>query len=82
MSQCPAKIRPFPNNTELHCEVRHRKDRLTNDHAAVLRNYAYPGSETRISWQDSDRRTFTGDWVECPVQPCVLPANHRGEHAP
>lgn len=35
----------------------------------------------RIHWQEDDRRTFTGEWVECPQQGCVLPAGHPRGHA-
>lgn len=78
--QCPARMRPFPNSVELHCE---RAPHLPDDHTheAVLRDYAYPGSRTTITWYDEDRRTFTGDWIECPHRGCTLPANHRGDHA-
>ena len=77
---CDRKIRPFPGiaPVEITCDGTsgHR-----GSHAGVLRDYAFPGSATVINWQESDRRNFTGDWIECPTQPCVLPANHRGEHA-
>lgn len=79
MRTCPAKIRPFPNDTEVTCDQTtegHRK------HSGVIRDYAYPGSETILTWQDDDRRNFTGDWIECPDHGCTLPAGHRGDHAP
>lgn len=75
---CDARIRPFTNATELRCEA-------TGDHSqhhGVLRDYAYPGSETTISWADTDRRNFRGEWIECPSRGCMLPAGHRGDHAP
>lgn len=86
--RCGARIRPMVpiNSTELRCErpdahveSTHTLDRL---HVSTLRDHAYPGSATVVSWLDDDRRNFTGEWVECPVQPCTLPANHRGNHAP
>lgn len=79
---CDAKIRPFPNPTELTCE---RTDAPHDEHGATLRDYAYPGSETVITWQESDRRTFRGAWRPCETTMaggCVLPADHRGRHVP
>lgn len=79
---CDAKIRPFPNPTEVGCE---RTDGPHDEHRGVLRDYAYPGSETVLTWQESDRRTFRGAWRDCDltsnVLPCILPAGHRGDHA-
>jgi len=78
---CDAKIRPFPDDTELVCE---RPDSRHLVHDAVLRDYAYPGSLTVIDWFDDDRRCFHGDWPGiCSTVPgCVLPDGHRGNHAP
>lgn len=77
---CPARIHPLPNDTIIDCE----EDDAWHEgpHAGVLVDYAYPGSRTTVSWWDTDRRTFTGEWVECPVVSCTLPANHRGRCAP
>lgn len=75
---CDAKIRPFPNDTEMQCE---RDDHSDEWHSADLRDYAYPGSVTKISWAEYDRRTFRGAWTPCPHS-CSLPAGHRGNHAP
>lgn len=71
---CKAKIRPFPDDTELECE----RDEIGHiDHEAVLRDFAYPGSETRFSWLEDDRRTFRGDWPgTCTPPECPLPAGH------
>lgn len=80
---CDAKMRPFPNDTELRCgEVA-----LHAEHRAVLRDYAYPGSETVITWQADDRRNFFGEWARCEDwqgdRPgCTLPAGHHGRCAP
>ena len=74
---CDAKIRPFPNATEVRCEANGPHDQ----HAGAVHDYAYPGSETVITWQESDRRTFRGDWQRCPMTGCVLPAEHHGRHA-
>jgi hypothetical protein len=82
---CDAKIRPFPDATELQCEVLHTVQPVDDaaTHRATLRNYAYPGSMTGISWRENDRRTFRGQWAPCAnrnkhVINCVLPAGHRG----
>lgn len=81
MATCDAKIRPFPNDTELQCEDTFGHP---ESHRAVLRDYAYPGSKTDLVWQEGDRRTFRGDWLSCDESPqsrCILPAGHRGRHA-
>lgn len=79
---CAAKIRPFPNPTEVTCE---RGDERHDEHRAVLRDYAYPGSETVLTWFESDRRNYRGEWSPCPPLSrdgihCVLPAGHSGRH--
>jgi len=74
---CTAKIRPLPNATELVCELPLNHE---NSHYSVLRDYAWPGSHTGISWGEADRRTFRGDWQSCLSVGCVLPAGHRGSH--
>lgn len=75
---CDAKIRPFPDDTELACECTAADH---TEHHSTLRDYAYPGSATSIHWQDEDRRTFRGDWRSCVATDCILPADHRGSHA-
>lgn len=76
MGRCDAKIRPFPNDTELQCDG--ELDTHLN-HEATLRDYAFPGSVTTISWFDLDRRTFRGDWAPCSATAgCVLPHGHHG----
>lgn len=79
MNECDAKIRPFPNDTELQCELRvHERP---NEHQATLRNYAGTGGHSVITWMEADRRTFRGEWARCPERPyCVLPMGHRGNH--
>jgi hypothetical protein len=56
------------------------------EHQATLRDYAYPGSESVVTWLYGDRREFTGDWpgpcTENQPAGCVLPAGHHGRHAP
>lgn len=80
MTDCDARIRPMPNETEIVCE---REDEHT-EHRGTLRDYAGPGSATVIDWQDDDRRTFYGTWPgPCPEDGCVgLPAGHPRGHAP
>lgn len=74
---CDAKIRPFPGDTGLACSRgAHGDDR----HEGVIRNAAYPGSETRITWYESDRRNYHGEWPGAcePLVGCVLPNGHAG----
>jgi hypothetical protein len=75
---CVAKIRPFPGPTVIVCE---NEVEGHTTHAAVLRDYAYPGSETVVSWDEDDRRTFRGEWSPCTSPGCILPLDHRGRHA-
>jgi hypothetical protein len=74
---CDARIRPFPagNDTELICEVEHDEEHTS--HSSVLKDYAYPGASTRISWLENDRRNFHGEWPGKCIG-CVLPLSHRG----
>lgn len=76
---CDAKIRPLPDPTEIRCDGNHEPS--AEGHAGTLRDYAYPGSATLISWHERDRRNFRGDWLECPERGCILPAGHPGNHA-
>jgi hypothetical protein len=84
MAKCTAKIRPFTDGTEVHCED---ENGAHSRHGGTLRDYAYPGSETVIDWYEEDRRTFRGDWSPCPIAvvgvapACILPSGHHGEHA-
>lgn len=77
---CDARIRAFipVNDTEVACD-------LSGDHArhkGILRDYAWPGSETVVEWLEDDRRNFHGEWPgSCPSTGCTLPSGHRGNHA-
>jgi len=77
---CDAGIRPF-FQAEIHCGLTGEHSR----HQGALRDYAYPGSQTIIEWDDMDRRTFRGEYPgPCPgdsFSGCILPLNHRGTHA-
>lgn len=76
---CDARIRPMRpiNETEVLCE---EPDGHVSGHQGTLRDYAYRGSATTMSWLDGDRRTFHGEWPGgCPD--CILPLGHRGGHA-
>lgn len=64
------------SEAEVRCEI---YDAMHITHVGPLRDYASPGSLTEIQWMDDDRRTFRGEFVECP-EDCKLPANHRGDH--
>lgn len=83
---CDAKIRPMrpAAEVEVQCEL------PGDDHAqhsAIIRDYAYEGSQTVIQWLENDRRTFRGTWQQCPnkhrpdMTQCILPNRHRGDHA-
>ena len=80
MEQCEAKIRPFRgvNETELRCALGATPH---DKHQATLTDYAYKGSSTEMSWLDTDRRTFRGEFTTCDQSTCILPAGHSGNHA-
>jgi hypothetical protein len=70
----------MPDGTELRCEL-DVSDPHTM-HRAVLADYAYPGSRTRVDWDEGDRRTFHGEWPGvCDAPGCPLPNGHHGRHA-
>lgn len=75
---CTAQMFPFPTSPLIQCE---REPHADETHEGALRDYAYPGSVTRVTWLDSDRRTFRGEWRRCGLS-CILPAGHRGNHEP
>ena len=75
---CMAKIRPFPNMNIYQCEKQNDSHTV---HETIIRDYAYPGSQTKMIWDESDRRTFRGVWNPCAIPGCVLPENHKGNHA-
>src|SRR5215471_9923787 len=53
----------YPVNTmEVTCSL----DGPHTEHTGMVRDYAYPGSETLVSWEEDDRRTFRGEWRRCP----------------
>lgn len=77
-SRCDARIKPFPDALEIVCE---KPDDGHAMHGGVLRDYAYPGSVTKIDWAETDRRSFHGAWPGlCPEPGCVLPAGHPRGH--
>lgn len=81
--QCDARMRPFPNDTEVRCEKDSNHGGI--EHSGVIKDYAYPGSETRLTWYESDRRTFYGEWPgyceKLEGEQCILPAKHPGRCA-
>ena len=79
MAQCRAKIRPFPDETEIQCIEDDSQPH--SNHAGIVSDYAYPGSKSKLNWNDRDRRTFRGDWTSCDQSTCILPAGHWGDHA-
>jgi hypothetical protein len=79
-ARCDAYMRPFPNPTEIRCT---REQGHSDDlHKGEVRDYAYPGSKTVMTWADSDRRTYHGEWPgPCDSAGCILPLGHHGRHA-
>ncbi len=71
--RCPFRMRPFPSFTVIDCTLPAGHDA---NHVGALRDYAYPGSITQVTWLHSDRRTFSGPFIECPTRGCILPAGH------
>lgn len=81
--KCDARIRPFLNSPSIDCELdpfdhQHLVD-AGLEHRGAIRDAAYPGSVMKVTWYESDRRTFRGEWADCP-RACTLPAGHRGNH--
>ena len=82
MSTCPAKIRPFNPRDPLEVQCERGAHAATMTHEGVIRDYAYKGSETKLSWDGGDRRNFFGKFQPCGFQKlCTLPLKHRGNHA-
>ncbi|MGH3300949.1 MAG: hypothetical protein ACRDOK_04525 [Streptosporangiaceae bacterium] len=86
---CNWSIRPFSNDTQVDCAKREHLELTDPEHQAVLRDYAYPGSSTIITWLAGDRREFSGSWPGyCTklglhqLSSCKLPAGHGGRCAP
>lgn len=77
---CDARIAPFPDKAVIvDCEV---GDIDHDPHVGVLRDYAFEGSRTELTWFEDDRRTFRGEWVPCAADAkCILPCNHPGRCA-
>lgn len=82
---CNARIRPFRmiNDVEVRCEKDVNHGGTT--HSGVLRDYAHSGSETQVTWYETDRRLFYSDWPgACNagiLEGCVLPRRHQGRCA-
>ena len=76
---CDARIRPFMGDTEIACGRKGTHDQ----HQGAIRDYAYPGSKTEVSWYEGDRRNYHGDWPgRCTTTAaCVLPNEHPGRCA-
>lgn len=76
---CDARIQPFPDFAIVDCE--NDGDHCATTHRGVIRDYAWPGSETSLTWLESDRRNFTGEFIRCPGGvDCTLPTGHPGNH--
>lgn len=78
---CDATIRPFGHkDVELVCE---KEGSDHEEHLSVLKDYAYPGSKTKLAWSETDRRNYHGTWPgRCyGFAGCILPLGHRGGHS-
>jgi hypothetical protein len=74
---CDAAMRLDHHDVELRCEL----ERPHRDHQVLLRNYAFAGSVTIMTWHEGDRRCFHGEWPgDCEVVDCTLPLGHKGDH--
>lgn len=89
MSTCDARIRPFrgghdPELIEREVVCDRPEPAGHGQHAGDLRDAAYPGSSTRVTWLDDDRRNYVGAWPgSCElVEGCTLPAGHPRKCAP
>ena len=73
---CDAVIRPFPNDTEIGCEMEGEH----KDHRGVIHDMQFPGSKQSLYWNEADRRNFHGQWPgECEkTEGCILPRGHWG----
>ena len=79
MIKCDAHCRPFPTNKALDCEST-ELNHIT--HRATLKDYAYPGSSTEITWSENDRRNYHGNYPgDCSEPLCTLPLGHKGNHS-
>lgn len=76
---CSKKIRPFHPAEDLEVGCRPASGHV-GVHQGEIRDYAHPGSLTKLYWVDSDRRTFAGTWVACDDSRCMFPAGHCGGH--
>jgi hypothetical protein len=76
---CDAAMKlDYHDNIELRCEL----ERPHREHQSVLRDYAFAGSVTLITWWEEDRRNYHGEWPgACEVTDCRLPQGHHGDHA-
>lgn len=78
--KCDAKIKPMVDDIVVSCNGDHKKE---GQHSGDLKDFAYPGSVTTITWLEGDRRSFNGDWPgQCPeCNPLVhVPVGHLGKH--
>ncbi|MDE2096432.1 MAG: hypothetical protein KGL39_04240 [Patescibacteria group bacterium] len=76
--RCDAKIAPFNDKSKvIRCE-----DDMHHGgyHGGAIRGMAGPGTASVVSWAETDRRNFRGDFVMCMKGDglCVLPARHEG----
>jgi hypothetical protein len=78
VTPCMAKIRPFPNDTELTCSLPDHGSDI--NHRANMKDNIYPYFSANFTWFDEDLRAFRGDWIECTDKNCILSREHRDDH--
>lgn len=52
--RCDAALHLSGHDIDVYCEL----DLPHNDHQAVLRDWAFPGSVTILTWHEDDSRNF------------------------
>lgn len=90
MTTCPWSLR-WTWDTDARCEKPvHLSEPVAAgddmEHEGAIRNFAYAGSVTKLSWMAGDRREFTGTWpgpcTDNEPAGCILHTGHHGRHAP
>ena len=56
-------------------------DDAAGKNQSTLVNEPYPGTATDVKRMHVNGRKLTGPWMECNHTGCILPREHRGDHA-
>lgn len=89
MKSCDARLHASEGIGIIDCDQMHSTVVDSTQHSGVVKDYAYPGSRTTITWYEHDRRNFRGGFARCgeptptglTMGACILPVGHRGNHA-